>query len=61
MAFDLIGHKHMRYTVVTLSFTTDRPGQTGPTQILEEQSDQGLYCLHLLDALHYSKAILLNF
>ena len=55
-------------TVMTISFQTDRPGQTVQTQIrllLQEQSDQGLHCLqfplHLLDALHYGKAILLNF
>ena len=35
-------------TVVILSFRTDRFGQTVQTQIrllLEDQSDQGLYCL----------------
>ena len=35
-------------TVMTLSFWTDRSGQTVQTQIrllLEEQSDQGLHCL----------------
>ena len=35
-------------TVMTLSFQTDRAGQTAQTQIrllLEKQSDQGLYCL----------------
>ena len=35
-------------TVMTLSFRTDRSGQTVQTQIrllLEEQSDQGLHCL----------------
>ena len=35
-------------TVMTLSFRTDRFGQTVQTQIrllLEEQSDQGLHCL----------------
>ena len=34
-------------TVMTLSFRTDRSGQTVQTQIrllLEEQSDQGLHC-----------------
>ena len=43
-------------TVILLSFRTDRSGQTVQTQIrllLEEQSDQGLYCLqyhlHLFD------------
>ena len=52
-----------------ISFWTDRPGQTVQTQIrllLEaEQSDQGLHCLqfhlHFLNALLYSKAILLKF
>ena len=36
------------YTVITLSFRTDRSEQTVQTQIrllLEEQSDQGLHCL----------------
>ena len=36
------------FTVMTLSFQTDRSGQTVQTQIrllLEEQSDQGLHCL----------------
>ena len=44
------------YTVMTLSFRTDRSGQTVQTQIgllLVEQSDQGLHCLlfhlHLLE------------
>ena len=43
-------------TIMTLSFQTDRSGQTVQTQIrllLEEQSDQGLHCLlfhlHLFD------------
>ena len=43
-------------TVMILSFQTDMSEQTGQTQIrllLEEQSDQGLYCLlfhlHLFD------------
>ena len=43
-------------TVMTLSFRTDRSGQTVQTQIrllLEEQSDQGLHCslfhLHVFD------------
>ena len=51
------------YTVMTLSFRTDRPGQTVQTQIrllLEEQFDQGLhclpFCLHRLDSLLYGKA-----
>ena len=41
---------------MTLSFRTDKTGQTAQTQIrllLEEQSDQGLHCLlfnlHLFD------------
>ena len=45
-----------KITVMTLSFRTDRSGQTVQTQIrllLEEQSDQGLHCLlfhlHLFD------------
>ena len=41
-------------TVMTLSFRTDRSGQTVKTQIrllLEEQSDQGPHCL--LFPLHY--------
>ena len=41
--------KHWKLgTVMTLSFRTDRSGQTVQTQIrllLEEQSDQGLQCL----------------
>ena len=47
-------------TVMFLSFRTDRSGQTVQTHIrllLEEQSDQGLYCLsfclHRLDSLLY--------
>ena len=48
------------YTVMTLSFRTDRSGQTVQTQIrllLEEQSDQGLHCLlfHLLFSKKYTK------
>ena len=43
----------LEITVTILSFRTDRSGQAVQTQIrllLEEQSDQGLYCLliHLL-------------
>ena len=45
-----------RNYVMTLSFRTDRSGQTVQTQIrllLEEQSDQGLHCLpfhiHIFD------------
>ena len=45
------------YTVMTLSFRTDRSGQTVQTQIrllLEEQSDQGLHCL-LFHLHHFDK------
>ena len=56
------------YTVMTLSFRTDRSGQTVQTQIrllLEEQSDQGLHCLlfhlHLLDKMFYGLASLFEF
>ena len=38
--------------VMTLSFRTDRSGQT--VQILEEQSDQGLHCL-LFHLYHFDK------
>ena len=55
--------KGLPCTVMILSFRTDMPGQTVQTQIrllLEEQSDQGLYCLpfllHRLDSLLYSRA-----
>ena len=55
-------------TVMTLSFRTDRSGQTVQTQIrllLEEQSDQGLYCLffHLHHFEEYPKVwpLSLNF
>ena len=44
-------------TVMTLSFRTDRSGQTVQTQIrllLEEQSDQGLHCL-LFHFHHFDK------
>ena len=51
------------FTVMILSFRTDRPGQTVQTQIrllLEEQSDQGLHCLpfrlHRLDSLLHGRA-----
>ena len=51
------------YTVMILSFRTDRPGQTLQTQIrllLQEQSDQGLHSLpfrlHRLDPLLYGRA-----
>ena len=54
---------HVAYTVMTLSFRTDRSGQTVQTQIrllLEEQSDQGLHCLlfhfHLSDEIRYGLA-----
>ena len=47
-------------TAMILSFRTDMPGQTVQTQILEEQSDQGLHCLpfrlHRLDSLLYGRA-----
>ena len=55
-------------TVMTLSFWTDRSGQTVQTQIrllLEEQSDQGLHCLqfqwHLFDKIFYGLASLFEF
>ena len=46
-------------TVIILSFRTDMPGQTVKTQIrllLEEQSGQGLHCLHSVCIvwIHYS-------
>ena len=48
-------YNRIPHTVMFLSFRTDRSGQTVPTHIRVEQSDQGLYCLqfplHLLDAL----------
>ena len=40
--------KKILFTIIILSFWTDRFGQTVQTQIrllLEEQSDQGLHCL----------------
>ena len=47
-----------KFTIVmTLSFRTDRDGQTVQTQIrllLEEQSDQGLHCL-LFPLHHFDK------
>ena len=47
------GNFSITYTIVIfLSFRTDRSGQTVQIQIrmlLEEQSDQGLYCLQFLD------------
>ena len=52
------------YTIMILSFRTDRSEQTMQIQIrlLLEQSDQGLhclhFCLHLLDALLYGKTML---
>ena len=53
---------------MTLSFRTDRPGQTVETQIrllLQEQSDLGphclSFCLHLLDTLLYGKTTLRKF
>ena len=55
--------RHDLYTVIFLSFRTDKSGQTVQTQIrllLEEQSDQGLHCLpfrlHRLDSLLYGRA-----
>ena len=42
-----------------LSFRTDRSWQMVPRS--EEQSDQGLHCLHLLDALLHGKATCSNF
>ena len=55
---------HPILTVMSLSFRTDRPGQTVQTQIrllLEEQSDQGLHCLpfrlHRLDLVLYDSHI----
>ena len=51
------------FTVMFLSFRTERPGQTVQTHIrllLEEQSDQGLHCLpfrlHRLNSLIYGRA-----
>ena len=53
---------------MTLSFRTDRSGQTVETQIrllLEEQSDQGLHCLllhlHSFDEIHKGLASFLEF
>ena len=53
---------------MTLSFRTDRSGQTVQTQIrllLEEQSDQGLhylqFCLNPLNALLYGKTSFFKF
>ena len=46
-------------TVMTLSFRTDRSGQTVQTQIrllLEVQSDQGLHCL-LFHLHHFDKIL----
>ena len=55
-------------TVIILGVWTDRSGQTVQTHIrllLDELSDQGLYCspfrLHLLDALLYGNAALFKF
>ena len=55
-------------TVMTLSFRTDRSGQTVQTQIrllLEEQSDQGLHCLlfhfHHFEKTPYGLASFFNF
>ena len=56
------------HTVMTLSFLTDRSGQTVQTQIrllLEEQSDQGLHCLlyhlHVFDKIPSGFASLFEF
>ena len=52
----------LEFTVMTLSFQTDRSGQTLQTQIrllLEEQSDQCLHCL--LFHLHHFHKITLRF
>ena len=52
---------HIVTTVMTLSLRTDRSGQTVQTQIrllLEEQSDQGLHCLHF--SVHLLEALLCN-
>ena len=61
--------KHsITFTVMTLSFRSDKSGQTVQTQIrllLEEQSDQGLYCLlfhlHLLTKYPKRWPLCLNF
>ena len=50
--------KHDCVTVMILSFKTDRSGQTVQTQIrplLEEQSDQGLYCLLAIPQTSFDK------
>ena len=47
----------IRHNVITLSFWTDRSGQTVQAQIrllLEEQSDQGHHCL-LFHLHHFDK------
>ena len=55
------------FTVMILSFRTDKPGETVQTQIrlLEEQSDHGLHCLpfrlHRLVSLHYNRATKFKF
>ena len=56
---NIFGSWTERCTVMFLSFRTDRPEQI--RLLLEEQSDQGLHCLHLLDALLYDKATLFKF
>ena len=55
------------YTVMVLSFWTDRPLQTVQTQIrllLEEQSDHGLhylsFCLYRLEKFLYGKTSLIE-
>ena len=56
------------YTVMILSFPTNRSGQTVQTQIrllLEVQSDQGLHCLlfhlYFIDKIHLGLASLFEF
>ena len=56
------------YTVMSLSFRTERSGQTVQTQIrllLEEKSDQGLHCLpfnlHILGKKPFGLATLFEF
>ena len=61
-------HVCLKKTVMTLSFRTDRSGQTVQTQIrllLEDQSDQGLHCLllhlHVFDKIPSGLASLFEF
>ena len=65
-AADCTCTKH--YTIMILSFLTDRSGQTVHTQIrllLKEQSDQGLHCLsfylQILDKFLYGKTTLFEY